>query len=144
MKKSGFTLIELLMASVVLAVLAAIAIPNFTRMQVRAEESEVKSVAHSVQIAVEDFKAVPGQEGMKPVNVAGFVTYLPTNVQSKKNPFSPTGATYGPPGNQIVDGAPSAEGEVGYINNGPFPYNVVAQGKNSPGATLILTLQEGE
>jgi len=48
MKKAGFTLIELLMASVILAILATIAIPNFTRMQLKAKESEVKSACHMI------------------------------------------------------------------------------------------------
>ena len=140
MKKSGFTLIELLMASVVLAVLAAIAIPNFTRMQIRAGESEVKSVAHSVQVAVEDFNTVPGHEGIKPTTVEQFLTYLPTDVLRKKNPFSATGATYG--SGEIVFLSPAAEGRVGYTP--ASPYFIEAEGKNNPMTIFILTLYEGE
>jgi prepilin-type N-terminal cleavage/methylation domain-containing protein len=138
MKKSGFTLIELLMVSVILAVLAAIAIPNFTRMQMRAKESEVKSVCHMVQVAVEDVKTTPGQEGMKPTSVACFRTYLPTNVLSKRNPFNSV-ETYGT--DALVDGYPGALGRVGYIFvDQRTPYLINAMGS----ITLILTLVEGE
>ncbi len=143
MKKNGFTLIELLMASTILVVLAAIAVPNFIRMQVRERESEVKSVAHSVKIAVEDFKAVPGQEGLKPSSVAQIITYLPTNVQSKTNPFNSaesyaTGA--------LVDGSPAAQGRVGYLyTDQSTPYRIVAEGKDiGPTHRFILTLVEGQ
>jgi len=92
MKKSGFTLIELLTASMVLAVLAAVAIPSFTRWEIRAKESEVKSATHSVQMAVEDYKATPGWEGSYPSTASELQWvaqyYLPSSVQTKKNPFN--------------------------------------------------------
>lgn len=138
MKTKGFTLIELMVVVVIIGILAAIAIPNFIRMQNRAKESDVKSVAHATQLAVEDFKTTPGQEGIKPVNVAAFLTYLPTNVQSKKNPFNQA-ETYGT--GALVNGAPGTDGRVGYIFvNQVTAYNIVSMGMNG---ILILTLQEG-
>lgn len=142
MKKSGFTLIELLMVSVVLTVLAAIAIPNFTRMKVREDEAEVKSVVHSLQMAVEDYKTNPGKEGVKPLS-AGDITYicaslLPFNVQVKMNPFNRPN-TYG--SGEIVGAVPYVAGQVGYMDNGTNPYSIMALGYN---AVNILTLLEGQ
>jgi len=146
MKRSGFTLIELLMASVVLAVLAAIAIPNFTRSLLRAKESEVKSVAHSLQMAVEDYKATPGWEGLKPSNrnELSLVTqvYLPYSVQTKRNPFNQA-QTYTVDGGGIGWIAPG-NGQVCYsYASQTSQYTINAYGGSNP-AQVILTLIEGQ
>jgi prepilin-type N-terminal cleavage/methylation domain-containing protein len=138
MKKSGFTLIELLMTAVILAILAAVAIPNFFRSLIRTQESEVKTVAFTCQIAVEDFKADPGHGGYKPTSVAQFVTSLPMAIQSKRNPFN-RAETYW--SGALVDGVPAQAGRVGYLFiNQTLPYTIIAAGKNN---NFILTLVEG-
>ncbi len=144
MKKNGFTLIELLIASVILAVLAAIAIPNFLYSEKRAKESEVKTVAHALQMAVEDYKAVPTWLGNKPsvaselVNVQ--VSLLPNNVQSKRNPFNQA-EIYGISG--IVFGVSSAIGKVGYqFASQTIPYTISCWGGDA--GITILTLVEGQ
>ena len=138
MRKSGFTLIELLMASVVLAVLAAIAIPNFTRWEIRTKESEVKTMAHVLQMAVEDYKVYPGQEGSKPSNMGELTlvltSYMPAYM--RRNPFNPSGAF-------IQFGPPRGVGEVGYqYSSQTNPYTISCMG-GTPGI-IILTLIEGQ
>jgi prepilin-type N-terminal cleavage/methylation domain-containing protein len=144
MRRSGFTLIELLMVSMILAILAAIAIPNFTRMQLRAKESEVKSVTHSLQMAVEDYKTAPGQEGLKPAIAAELMllqtSYLPMTVQAKRNPFN-NAQTYGQ--SALIFGAPGGLGEVGYQYSAQIvPYTISCWGGNA--GVIILTLIEGQ
>jgi prepilin-type N-terminal cleavage/methylation domain-containing protein len=144
MKKTGFTLIELLTASVVLAVLVAIAIPNFTHWEVRAKESEVKSVCHMIQVAVEDYKTTPWYEGLKPATAGELnlvqVSYLPITVSTKRNPFN-NAQTYGT--TALVWGPPNGIGTVGYqylAQN--VQYTITCWGGNA--GVIILTLIEGQ
>jgi len=119
-------------------------VPNFTRWKVRAKESEVRSVTHSVQMAVEDYKATPGSEGLKPSTFSELTIvaqcYLPYSVQYKRNPFNML-QTYGT--NGLVFGAPNGSGEVGYQYYAQIvPYTISCWG-GTPGV-IILTLIEGQ
>lgn len=55
MKKKGFTLIELLIVVAIIAILAAIAIPNFLAAQVRAKVSRSKSDLRTMATALESY-----------------------------------------------------------------------------------------
>jgi prepilin-type N-terminal cleavage/methylation domain-containing protein len=57
MKKKAFTLIELLIVVLIIAILAAIAVPNFLEAQVRAKVARVKADMRSVAMAVETYYA---------------------------------------------------------------------------------------
>ena len=56
MKKSAFTLIELLVVVAVIAILAAIAVPNFLEAMTRAKVSRAKTDMRTVSVALESYR----------------------------------------------------------------------------------------
>jgi len=60
MKISGFTLVELLIVVAIIAILAAIAVPNFLQAQTRAKVSRCKAEFRSIATAVESYEMDDG------------------------------------------------------------------------------------
>ncbi len=56
MKRHAFTLIELLIVVAIIAILAAIAVPNFLEAQTRSKVSRVKSDLRTLTVAVESYR----------------------------------------------------------------------------------------
>jgi prepilin-type N-terminal cleavage/methylation domain-containing protein len=54
-RKRGFTLIELLIVVAIIAILAAIAVPNFLEAQVRSKISRCKADMRTIAIAIESY-----------------------------------------------------------------------------------------
>ena len=136
--RKGFTLIELVVVVTILGVLAAIGLENWISMQARAKEASVKSNAHTVQLTVEDFavqnEGVYATDRTTPALSSGqkLVDLFPTNMT---NPFDPAG-------NVVVDGAPGADGEIGYDTAGKVGFGYTIGGKGE-GGQVVITLTNG-
>ncbi|MEI7633207.1 MAG: prepilin-type N-terminal cleavage/methylation domain-containing protein [bacterium] len=105
MKRVGFTLIELIVVVSIIAILAAIAIPNFIEAQTRAKVSRAKSDLRTIAIAVEAYctdhgkypdPLQPYKESLSTVNeLSTPVAYLTTT--QLPDAFPPTWVETTPP-----------------------------------------------
>jgi general secretion pathway protein G len=109
--KSGFTLVEILIVVVILGILAAIVIPQFTEASTEAKMSSLCSDLQTVRSQIELYK-VHHNDNLPGVNVgthtagAGFVGSL----TGQTNIYGEAGTDYGPymqkfPTNQFNDSA---------------------------------------
>jgi len=94
-KNRGFTLIELLIVVAIIAILAAIAVPNFLEAQVRAKVSRASADMADIATAIEsymvDHNRYPyyynvldgfGPLGGRPSDLNGEVTFLPCSLST--------------------------------------------------------------
>ena len=82
-KKSGFTLIELLIVVAIIAILAAIAIPNFLAAQVRSKVSKTKAELRTLATALESYYIDNNtwpQDGTELWATQAYYWYVPNDV----------------------------------------------------------------
>ncbi len=95
-KRNAFTLIEIMIALLIIGIISSVLIPNYSNIQTQSKENAVKSVCHTLQVALEAYNL---STGTYPTSGSLSITELSTTLQTTKslsqtpkNPF--TGQTY--------------------------------------------------
>jgi len=93
-KDKGFTLIELMVVIVIIAILAAVALPNFMGATEKARESAVTSAVKALQTSLEMYAVdhngtYPGTESGGAAYTANALTAIADYLPNKKFPNNP-------------------------------------------------------
>jgi prepilin-type N-terminal cleavage/methylation domain-containing protein len=91
----GFTIIELMAVVVIIAILSAIAIPNYIALRNRAYEASVKANMHSAQAATEEFNTLT--DGIYPGDLDTRVDQVNPEVMGSIGAMSLAGGVRVPP-----------------------------------------------
>jgi prepilin-type N-terminal cleavage/methylation domain-containing protein len=92
--KKAFTLIELMIVIALIGVIAAIAMPNFSRLSITNNTAKAKSDIRSLQMAVESYYLY--NKSLYPAALTDLKAAVPTIVRSiPTDPFSSSKAVYG-------------------------------------------------
>ncbi|MHC4712038.1 MAG: type II secretion system major pseudopilin GspG [Planctomycetota bacterium] len=109
----GFTLIELLLVLVILATLAAVVVPRFTRRSVQARITAARTDIANLEVALDAFEVDTGrypttQEGLGPL------LEQPDDVTEWHGPYIKRGIPKDPWGNPYVYKCPGQHNETSY------------------------------
>jgi prepilin-type N-terminal cleavage/methylation domain-containing protein len=142
-RSAGFTLIELMIVVVVIGILAAIAIPNFVALQMRAREGSTKANMHTLQVGAEDFAVL--NNSFYADNVSQVMPLLPGGSSRFRNPFDESigsGNAWQDNSwvNPLISGASKA-GVVAYADSSTMRYQIVGRGRTTD---LSLNLTSGQ
>ncbi len=109
----GFTLIELLLVMVILAVLAAIVVPRFTRRTEQAKTTAAATDISNIEVALDAFEIDCGRY---PTTEEGLAALLeqPANAKDWRGPYLKKGMPKDPWGNAYVYRCPGQHNPSSY------------------------------
>jgi len=133
-KREGFTLIELMIVVAIIGILAAIAIPNFIRFQLRSRAGEGKINLAAIRTAEESYLAEFGRYVAFVSTPQAIGTIGPGGIGSVKTPWAacPVPVVVGSPGHCII----------GWLPDGPTYFNYVVA--TDPTATSFAAASESD
>ena len=139
-RDAGFTLIELMIVVVVVGILAAIAIPNFISLTMRAKEGSTKANMHTLQVGCEDYAVQ--NDGFYADNASQVIPLLPGGNAAYRNPFDQTtgsgNAWLNLGWNNPLTTGTTKSGLVAYADSSAQRYQIVGRGRLAD-LTLVLT-----
>jgi len=91
MKNKGFSLMELLIVSLIIGILVAVAIPNYSKSVERSRVTEALTMLHSIYDSCERFAVQNSFDGC--ANAIGTVTFRKLDITAKGT-FSTDGMTF--------------------------------------------------
>jgi prepilin-type N-terminal cleavage/methylation domain-containing protein len=103
-KRSGFTLVEIMIVVATIALLAAIAVPGFTRARKRAQASKVKNDLRLIDSAVALYAIENRKKTGDTVHVADWVDYIKEGTPLHQTGQDLFGRDYA---DQLVDSTPT-------------------------------------
>lgn len=132
--KNGFTLVELLIVIIIIAVLAAIAIPKFANSSIRSKESALRGNLKIVRDSVDVFRA---DTGCYPATLGELaVSSTTVGLNSTGGGCTYVGTDYRGPYLQAVPNDPTDAQALGYATTGAGTGKVTAHntGASSDGS----------